>query len=306
MSEKRKDKRGRILRTGESQRKDGKYEYRYVGLDGERASTYSWKLVESDRMPEGKREDISLREKEDEIEMLLRENTNIRAAQITLASTIAKYLEIRRFEPATYENYLYYFRKDIENNLLGQMKVIDIRKSDIKRFYAGLSKGGYENGTIQILQKIIHPALEMLVDDNVLGRNPADGCGKDYTKTQSREAMSPTERDIFYEEILPLFRDREKYYLIFTVQQGLSCRISELLGLTWSDINMERREVIIDHGLLYRKRNGKMQLYITRGTTKNKRRVIPMTEEVYECFQKLWERTFLKSPVTYLGIRDVP
>lgn len=30
MSEKRKDSKGRILRIGESQRKDGKYEYKYV------------------------------------------------------------------------------------------------------------------------------------------------------------------------------------------------------------------------------------------------------------------------------------
>ena len=80
--------------------------------------------------------------------------------------------------------------------------------------------------------------------------------------------MTPEERDVFYNEIIKMFRDAEKYYLIFTVMQGLSCRVSELVGLTWFDVNMKRREVVIDHGLLYRKKNGKTQFYITKGTDK--------------------------------------
>ena len=34
MSEKRKDKKGRILRTGESQRPDGRYAYKYIDASG--------------------------------------------------------------------------------------------------------------------------------------------------------------------------------------------------------------------------------------------------------------------------------
>ena len=37
MSEKRRDHKGRLLRNGESQRKDGKYEYKYI--DANREST---------------------------------------------------------------------------------------------------------------------------------------------------------------------------------------------------------------------------------------------------------------------------
>ena len=45
MSEKRRDNRNRILRNGESQRKDGRYAFKYID-------------------PTGKRDDLSLREKE--------------------------------------------------------------------------------------------------------------------------------------------------------------------------------------------------------------------------------------------------
>ena len=33
MSDKRRDDKGRILKTGESQRKDSMYQYRYMGVD---------------------------------------------------------------------------------------------------------------------------------------------------------------------------------------------------------------------------------------------------------------------------------
>ena len=50
----RKDKRRMVLRKGESQRKDGSYDYRWTTRDGKRHSIYAKTLEE-------------LREKEDEV-----------------------------------------------------------------------------------------------------------------------------------------------------------------------------------------------------------------------------------------------
>ena len=46
MSEKRKDHKGRILKAGESQRKDGIYQYRYTDCRGKRQCVYSPTLQE--------------------------------------------------------------------------------------------------------------------------------------------------------------------------------------------------------------------------------------------------------------------
>ena len=46
MSEKRKDSKGRVLKTGESQRKDGLYQYRYKDITGERRTIYAGDLKE--------------------------------------------------------------------------------------------------------------------------------------------------------------------------------------------------------------------------------------------------------------------
>lgn len=64
MAEKRRDNKNRILQTGESQRNDGRYCFKFVNNCGKIQFIYSWKLVPSDSAPKGKRDDISLREKE--------------------------------------------------------------------------------------------------------------------------------------------------------------------------------------------------------------------------------------------------
>ena len=59
-----KDKKGRVLRPGERQRSDGRYEYRFEDASGQTRSIYSWKLVETDKLPKGKRECVALRDQE--------------------------------------------------------------------------------------------------------------------------------------------------------------------------------------------------------------------------------------------------
>lgn len=57
MSDKRRDNKGRILRTGESQRKNGMYEFRYTDANKKRRSIYDMDLMK-------------LRKKEDEIKLM--------------------------------------------------------------------------------------------------------------------------------------------------------------------------------------------------------------------------------------------
>ena len=63
MEAKRRDNKNRLLQSGESQRKDGKYMYRYMDTFGERQTVYSWKLVATDTLPSGKKDDTPLRDK---------------------------------------------------------------------------------------------------------------------------------------------------------------------------------------------------------------------------------------------------
>ena len=59
-AKKRRDNKGRILRNGESQSKDGRYRFTYYDK-GKYCVLYSWKLEPTDRLPDGKKNCIALR-----------------------------------------------------------------------------------------------------------------------------------------------------------------------------------------------------------------------------------------------------
>ena len=56
MKEQRRDSKGRVLHTGESQRADGRYLYKYTDAFGKPQSVYSWKLTPTDATPKGRRD----------------------------------------------------------------------------------------------------------------------------------------------------------------------------------------------------------------------------------------------------------
>ena len=96
MSTKRRDNKGRILRTGESQRKDGRYAYKYTDAYGKPQFVYAWKLVSTDKTPAGKRDDISLREKEKEINKDIYDGIDTIGKKITVCQLYAKHTGLKK------------------------------------------------------------------------------------------------------------------------------------------------------------------------------------------------------------------
>ena len=93
---KRTDNRGRVLKTGESQGKDGRYCYRWTDLAGKRCATYALSLVE-------------LRGKEKEIERDLTDGIDTRGGDMTLNQLFELFMKtkasIRESTRCNYENF---------------------------------------------------------------------------------------------------------------------------------------------------------------------------------------------------------
>ena len=98
---KRKDGKNRNLRNGESQRKDGRYVYKYTDIYGKPQFIYSWKLVPTDKTPAGKRDDISLREKEAQIKKDLNDGIDTVGGKMTVCQLYDcnRYLIYWLFDP---------------------------------------------------------------------------------------------------------------------------------------------------------------------------------------------------------------
>lgn len=283
-SNKRKDSKGRVLRKGESQKEDNLYMYRWTDNNRKRQCCYASTL---DKLRE--------KEKAIEKEMML----GVSRTTITLNEQIEIYLQTKNnLAKSTKSNYQYYYEHSIKDSRLGNMKVIDIKKSDILMFYKRFSDGGYSSGTIQILQKIIRPSLQLACDDNVILKNPADGCTKDYsTELEKKYALAFDEEKEFLERIKNRPR-MKRYYPMYAVILETGLRISEAIGLTWDDVDMEKRTISINHQVQCRTVEHKYTLYANTTKTEAGVRIIPMTDDVYRLFaeqRKVWLST-IKAP----------
>lgn len=93
--EKRRDNKGRLLKSGESQRSDGRYAYKYIDTFGEPQFVYSWKLVPTDKVPAGKRPCLSLREKIKQIQKDLDDGIDTIGKKMTVCQLYEKYTRQR-------------------------------------------------------------------------------------------------------------------------------------------------------------------------------------------------------------------
>ena len=304
MAEKRRDKKGRLLKEGEYQRSDGRYEFKYEDISQERKSVYSWRLTETDPLPAGKKPDKSLREKEKEIQKQLEEGVITGTVKTTLNEQFDIYMKIRHFADSTEQNYRYMWNRFVRDSL-GKHMVKNIKRSDILVFYSKNKKKGIADGTIQIFYKMIHPALQLAVEDHIIKENPSDGCCGEYTgQSHEKNALTKEEERIFW-DCLQKFHSRQRYDLLFRVMLGTACKIGEITGLTWDNIDMTARTVTVDHVLLYRKKDGITQFYAKETKTKKGVRIIPMTEDVYKAFCELQEERMQRpSTVIIDGYKD--
>ena len=135
MSEKRRDNKNRILRTGESQRKDGRYAYKYINNLGKIQFVYAWKLVATDRIPTSKKDDISLREKIVQIEKSLSDNTDINGGKMTVMELYERFIKYKGNVRSNTVKYRQSLIKILEKDSLGSLSIDKVKTSDAKDVY---------------------------------------------------------------------------------------------------------------------------------------------------------------------------
>lgn len=289
MAEKRKDSKGRILRDGEGQMKDGRYRYQYMDGRGKRYAVYSWKLVETDRMLPGKRDDISLREKIKQIDRDIEDGIKASSnSKVTLNDMFNLYMAGKyELKDSTRSNYLYMYENYVADEI-GRKKVAGIKYSDIKAFYNSLIREkGFKPNSMEIINTILHPVFILAVRDGYIRNNPTDGVMAEIKKSHSwekpkRYALTEQEQEAFIDYISN--SDIYRHWLpLFTVFLGTGCRVGEIIGLRWQDLDFESRTISINHNLIYRvyrQQGGKCEMHITTPKTSAGCRTIPMLDEV--------------------------
>ena len=286
MSEKRRDSKNRILQNGESQRKDGKYEFKYVDVNGTRRSAYSWKLVATDKVPEGKRCELSLREMEKQIRRDLEDGISTHTANsITLNELFDTYMSTKELKQSTRTNYMYMY-KNYVSNVIGKRRIGSIKYSDIKKFYNSLIlEKKFKPNSMEIINTILHPVFTMAVRDGYIRTNPSDGVMAEIKKSHNwekpkRHALTEEQQALFI-DFLTESKTYNHWLPLMTVFLGTGCRVGELIGLTWDDCDFAEGIITINHNLVYRQQDsGKCEMHITTPKTESGKRIVPMFQAV--------------------------
>ncbi len=267
MSEKRKDNKGRILRTGESQRKDLIYQYRYTDIRGKRQTVYSSDLKE-------------LREKEKEIQKQLDEGIDYAAGKATVIALVERYISLKqgvRYNTKVGYNFVLNL---IKKEDFGYRQIRDIRVSDAQKWIMKLHEDGKGYSTITSVRGVVKPAFQMAYNEDIIRRNPFDFKLVDVVPNDSQKRIAMTEeQQTLWMEFIREDKTYSKYYDEFVVLLGTGMRVSEFCGLTKGDLDFGNRRIRVDHQLV-RERGGKY--YVEKTKTECGCRFIPMTEEVYQ------------------------
>lgn len=286
MSEKRRDKRNRILHNGETQRADGRYRFTYQDTDGNTKDVYSWRLDHNDPYPKGKRKDLSLREKEKQIEQDMFNQIVSNGGNYTVLSLVEKYVSlktgVRHNTKAGYKTVINVLKKDP----FGSKRIDKVKLSDAK---AWLIKLQQENGrvysSIHSIRGVLRPAFQMAENDDLIRKNPFqfelasvivnDSVTREsITRKQQREYLKFVQEDNHF----------SRYYDGIFILFHTGLRISEFCGLTQADIDFKEKRICVNHQL---QRTSKMKYVIEVPKTESGVRYIPMTDDVAECFRRI-------------------
>ena len=231
MSNKRKDHKGRLLRTGESQRGDLIYQYRYTDLCGKRRSIYDSDLQ-------------GLRRKEKELQRQLDDGIDYEAGQITVLELLKRYVSLKQgVRHNTRMGYKFVLNL-VAKEEFGSRRICTVKVSDAKLWFLKLHQDGKGYSTITSVRGVVKPAFQMACDEDAIRKNPFIFKLTDVVPNDSERRIALTEEQL--RTWMDFIRQDETYsksYDEFVVLLDTGLRVSEFCGLTRKDLDFKNRRI---------------------------------------------------------------
>ena len=257
---------GKELGKGISQRKDGLYQARFVNRFGKRQTIYAKTLNEIRHL---------LRTEQYEDDKML----NV----INEGMTLDEWYEIwmntckKNCRNSTKETYASHYRR--VQKQLGWMKLTKLNLIVIQQVFNELRSDNERKNS----KKILVDMLEKAIDSDLLIKNVAKqiNCKIENKEQKERRVLTIQEEKLFLKEA-----EKSFYYNLFVVGLETGLRIGELMALTWSDVDLERKVLYVRHTLTYFRKDGKYSFEWHTPKTKNSKRRIPLTKMAYEALER--------------------
>ena len=262
-----KDLKGNNLGKGFSQRKDGRYYYRYTNRFGERTKPiYDTSLTKLKRR-------VKIETSKNDL------NLNSKNEQPTLNEFFDMWLNIYKknsIKETTMKTYENVYNRHLYDTLLGKKQLDKITILDIKKVYNEIIDTDYSQSELMQIKSIIDSIFDLAVAENYVVTNQFKFLKPVSNKRKKKvEPLSREDQDMFLS-----YAKGSYYYNLFVFLFNTGLRAGEVAGVLVDDIDLENRILHVKHNLQYSASgtfsNGKR--YIVTTTKGEDDRDIPLND----------------------------
>ena len=227
---------GKELGTGIIQKKNGRYEARYIDRFGKRVSISGTDLKD---VKKRYNESMYLNEKELNVQ-----------SDITLDSWYLRWMADYK-KGCVRENTIRHYKIIYEKHIypvLGKKKLTDIRQIEINHMIKDMKGKGYSWEVRNKIKILLIDMYNKAIINEYANKNPAKGVYVGNDEKKEPRALSVEEQEVFMERAKGSFYDN-----LFVVALNSGLRLGELAALKWEDIDLEKRIIKVTKTLVYAK-----------------------------------------------------
>lgn len=270
MSEKRKDKKGRILQTGEYyDEKNQRYIFRKM-IDGKRETITAPDLM-------------TLREEKNKLLCRMDKGQILnQKSKISLNDYFDFWLDTYAKsgrKATTCTNYKSYFDTYIREGI-GKKPISKVSKLDCQNVVNEMVAKGLKHSTLANLKSCLNKVFENALDEDVVYKNVVRNIQLPQTIKKERQAIEESQVNAFMDFV----KNSQRYsfsYSAFVVLFNTGVRIGELCGLTWEDIDFKNNTITVNKSLnRYRKKEYGFTLAVASTKSNTSNRTIKMNSVV--------------------------
>jgi len=271
-------------------RKDGRWEGRYtVGHDPETGKAIIKNVL-------GKTQ----AEVKEKLKKAIEENVGIdygRAKTYTVGSWLEVWMENYakvKLRPSTFKTSQGFLKNHIKPQI-GSIPLADLTSLDLQRFYKHLLDGGRVDRieakkkpkglapkTVRNIHQMICSAYNLAIEQCLVTKNPTQGCALPKVEHKEMKTLTADQLSAFFREA----RDSGVYELYY-LDLATGLRLGELLGLKWTDIDLDRGVLKIQRAIS--RQNGKVVEAPLK--TKNAYRTLPLSADAIDVLMQQRRKT---------------